>query len=364
MKHNENIALTERVIKDDELIQNWKEEKSIPILQSIKNWLKNWQNCLDLFLFLAIVISGAIYFMVCVNLIEIDDLIERGNWLEISSQCLNALFTIMAFMAIPLRMKDTFNFVQVYRGQKKLKKFPIPSRNEVTSTYDSTATTLQNETPARKPSEPILSTHKNALNDSLSQFYVEKTMIEKQKKLWMQYAWFCVGPNQNQPIHHGGSGVTTLLTLLLYAWINIVSQLIVCSAMLIWCTDPEKRPPLMIFIFLPISFISGGLYGLGNIYLTRIYVKHLVQDLKEQLKQEKKEKLIHRKNMAGTLEMQEANSRPNTTNHTSPEPSKQFLKSSLDENLTSNLESLASKPSVNEMYTSDSEDNSEDEFCR
>uniref|UniRef100_A0A0G4G905 Transmembrane protein n=1 Tax=Chromera velia CCMP2878 TaxID=1169474 RepID=A0A0G4G905_9ALVE len=79
--------------------------KKKPLLKTLKKELKKvkWTPCLiwEIIIYLAIVTSGAILFMVMVGMIHPDD---PEAWTEISSQVLNGIFTYMAFVNQPYRL--------------------------------------------------------------------------------------------------------------------------------------------------------------------------------------------------------------------------------------------------------------------
>eukprot|EP01119_Soliformovum_irregulare_P011532 TRINITY_DN2906_c0_g1_i1.p1 TRINITY_DN2906_c0_g1~~TRINITY_DN2906_c0_g1_i1.p1 ORF type:complete len:237 (-),score=40.17 TRINITY_DN2906_c0_g1_i1:54-659(-) len=73
------------------------------LLSTVSGWMWLW-------LYLTIVVSGAILFMVLVGMVPIADKQKKDDYIEINSQILNAIFSLMAVASHPLRLFALYLF--------------------------------------------------------------------------------------------------------------------------------------------------------------------------------------------------------------------------------------------------------------
>lgn len=75
---------------------------------------------LTFWLFVAIVISGAILFMVMVGMVKITPKSQSDLWIEVNSQILNGIFTLLALSTHPLRIYYLFLYFHNFPELQKV----------------------------------------------------------------------------------------------------------------------------------------------------------------------------------------------------------------------------------------------------
>jgi hypothetical protein len=109
---------------------------------------------IQVFFLLVIIVAGAILFMCLVGMIQFSDTLVLNQWIEISSQVLNAVFTMNTIVTHPRRIIRLFDILKVKRGHategglcRLYESFPIFSWNEaikLMSLKASVSTTILN----------------------------------------------------------------------------------------------------------------------------------------------------------------------------------------------------------------------------
>jgi hypothetical protein len=177
---------------------------------------------------LTIITSGAIFFIVVVGIIKVD---EKDVYLEITSQILNGCFTFLALYNQPERLRNLYRISQLLAFQKQ----SIRSEYQYQSQISDLEKKINQDYPFIKfPKNEFIS------NDS--------TLPLK----------------ENGNLSHQNFLITMILLNM-----NCIFQYPITISMWSYITNVTNRPPEIIYIFLPLSFLSGVI---GTSWIG--YIKH------------------------------------------------------------------------------------------
>ncbi|CAG7848713.1 SubName: Full=Related to ahmp1 protein {ECO:0000313/EMBL:CCA69063.1} [Serendipita indica DSM 11827] len=182
----------------------------------------------------AVVFWGAAIVLFLGKLINLHNPYLQGFWVEISSQVVNALFTVQGVGFLPWRIMDTYNILWIYyfyRLDRRLRseaKFPpVGDRNDI-------------------PDPLIDSEHVQMLTDK----QLER-LRHYQVRFMKSQTWY--RPHGTDT--HRAFSINYALAICLFVDGNSVFQIILCGCM--WGLDRFQRPPWTTGSLIPLSFLCG-----------------------------------------------------------------------------------------------------------
>eukprot|EP01012_Entosiphon_sulcatum_P008879 TRINITY_DN14887_c0_g1_i1.p1 TRINITY_DN14887_c0_g1~~TRINITY_DN14887_c0_g1_i1.p1 ORF type:complete len:413 (+),score=64.94 TRINITY_DN14887_c0_g1_i1:44-1240(+) len=94
----------------NETSETSEEEEPTSKIAKLGNWLVRWRHMMLVSMALVVVICGALLFFAMINVLKLKNETEKIAFIEVNSQILNAVFTILALSNQPARILDTFYF--------------------------------------------------------------------------------------------------------------------------------------------------------------------------------------------------------------------------------------------------------------
>lgn len=213
---------------------------------------------------LLIVVPGALLFMVLVGMITVPN---PDEWIEINSQFLNAIFTLLAVINHPPRILHFIRAWKIWRNpQSKYaveesaiqKEFPfvcltndlpVESANNENVDSDPITTTANDNNNAATAITTTTNTTTNAATTALSNTPSTNTTAN--------------APTQPIPLQPTSNRLTIsrFLMILVLLNLNCLTQYPIAIVMWGWASDPKTRPSAVVYAFLPISFLTGTIAG-------------------------------------------------------------------------------------------------------
>ena len=210
----------------------------IPSYQSImpSKWAAlrqklTWKTLVLVLGFLSIVVVGAILFMCLVGMLQFDDISTKNMWIEVTSQILNGLFTLNALILHPGRV---LFLIRIWKLKQELDKSPSGA---VLSMDNVALSRVLKHAPysieSIRPISPLDTLDRPNIT-SITELKIDSVTILRQR---LRYLMF----------------------LVLLMNLNCLAQYPITICM--WAFRPDTRPNVIVYTFIPISFLSGAIGG-------------------------------------------------------------------------------------------------------
>ncbi|KAJ1554406.1 hypothetical protein HK405_005151 [Cladochytrium tenue] len=216
---------------------------------------------------LVIVVSGAILFMVLVKWIRPDGGSKQAtdDWIEVSSQVLNAVFTLNALLTAPSRMLNAWRLIAYHALRNRLIRAsaaPINPSSETNVRARVRARHLADRleavySPLRLPPLPPAPSNPGATPTKVNADADDDDDV-----------------NNDDPTTASTSLDPAVFPL--FTWYSIIAfynlnchfQWPMAAVMWGWAADYHSRPSYLVYTFLVLSFVCGGIAGIWQAILS------------------------------------------------------------------------------------------------